>query len=153
MRTPLTIADLGPGVTIVEGDQSAVAAIECELLRSLRSDLPQSENTSIVLMINNGSDRLVGGLSASTSYGWMLVKTLWIAECERGKGYGRALMRHAEKRARALGCHGAWLDTSNPTAQRFYAQLGYQRFGQLENADGQHPPSHRRWFMKKHLTD
>ncbi|MEO1250227.1 MAG: GNAT family N-acetyltransferase [Pseudomonadota bacterium] len=153
MCTPHAIADLGLGVTIAEGDPNDAAAIEGELLRSLRSALPQSENTSIVLIIDNGSDGLVGGLTASTSYGWMLVKTLWIAESERGKGYARALMRNAEERARALGCHGAWLDTSNPAARRFYAQLGYQSFGQLENADGQHPPSHRRWFMKKHLTD
>ena len=61
------------------------------------------------------------------------------------------MMARAEAKARAVGCHGAWLDTSNPEAMRFYAKLGYKPFGQLGNTPGQSPAGHRRWFMQKAL--
>lgn len=153
MKTRAAISKLENGLTILDGDWDAAAQIETELLGSLRTDLPQANNHSIILTIRDDGGDLIGGLTASTSYGWMLVKTLWVSDGARNKGLGQALMAQAEDKARALGCHGAWMDTSNPAAQRFYAGLGYQPFGQLENTPNHHPPSHRRWFMKKQLTE
>lgn len=138
-------------VTIAEDDPKVAGTIETELLRSLRATLPQSDNQGFVLSAKSERGELVGGLTASTSYGWLLVKNLWVAETQRGKGLGRALMAKAETKARDLGCHGAWLDTSSPDARRFYERLGYETFGQLSNATGQTPETHRRWFMKKAL--
>lgn len=138
-------------VTIAEDDPKLAGTIEAELLRALRATLPQSDNDGFVLSARSEDGELVGGLTASTSYGWLLVKTLWVAETQRGKGLGRALMDKAETKARDLDCHGAWLDTSSPDARRFYERLGYETFGQLSNATGQTPETHRRWFMKKAL--
>jgi GNAT superfamily N-acetyltransferase len=138
----ITIAEDGPEI----GDH-----IEAQLLHSLRTTSPQTQNTSFILSARDPGGALVGGLTASISYGWLRVKTLWIAEPCRRQGTGGHLMARAEGKARSLGCHGAWLDTSNPDAMRFYAELGYTTFGQLSNAIGQPPASHRRWFMEKRL--
>ncbi len=146
------ISKLENGLTIVEDDWDAAGTIEAELLQSLRAELPQSKNLSVVLTIRNDTGDLIGGLTSSTSYGWMLIKTLWVSDRERNKGFGRVLMARAEIKAQAMGCHAAWLDTSSPAAHRFYTRLGYQTFGQLQNAPGRNPPSHRRWFMRKELT-
>lgn len=138
-------------ITIEDDDADTGACIEAELLHALRDALPQAENTSFVLSARDQAGALIGGLTASTSYGWLLIKTLWVTEAFRHRGLGRRFMVLAEEKARSAGCHGAWLDTSNPDAMRFYEKLGYARFGQLANRKEQPPAGHRRWFMEKRL--
>ncbi len=140
--SPFTIADAPP---------EAGNEIEAQLLRALRSELPQATNTGFVLTAKDHPGMLVGGLVAGTSYGWLLTKCLWVAQGHRKAGLGRSLMSRAEDKGRELGCHAAWLDTSSPAAMAFYTQLGYTPFGQLTNRDRQHPPTHQRWFMQKAL--
>ncbi|WP_299615756.1 GNAT family N-acetyltransferase [Pelagibius sp.] len=130
---------------------SVAETVETELLKALHAAQPQAENASFVLAARDPQGALVGGLTGTTSYGWLLVKTLWVDETQRGQGLGRALMDRAEERARQARCHGAWLDTSNPDAMAFYARLGYELFGELANTNGQQPTGHRRWFMRKTL--
>lgn len=138
-------------VTISEETIDITHLLEKELLESLRSSLPQAENASFTLAAKDSLGKLVGGLVASTSYGWLLIKSLWVDEAYQNQGLGRRLMAQAEQKAQAIGCHGAWLDTSSPDAMQFYKKLGYESFGQLSNVAGQQPVSHNRWFMKKAL--
>lgn len=138
-------------ITIVHSDDDPGLSrlIETELLKSLRTGAPQAVNAGFVLAARDAGDILQGGLTASTSYGWLLIKTLWVrAEC-RSQGVGRSLMREAEARGRAMGCHGAWLDTSSADAKRFYEKLGYEPFGVLTNEGDRKPQPHSRWFMKR----
>ncbi len=125
--------------------------LESKLLTSLRNSLPQAENTSFVLAARDPTSRLIGGLTASTSYGWILIKVLWVDAEYRRHGIGRALMTRAHQKAIDTGCHGAWLETSNPKAMQFYRRLGYETFGMLSNSEHQPPEEHCRWFMKKML--
>ena len=125
--------------------------IEENLLASLAVLNTQSTNSTIVLSKRDSAGSLLAGVSGSTSYGWFLVKLLWVHEELRGTGVGKTLMLEAEERARTLGCHGAWLDTSNQEARAFYLRLGYSDFGVLSNASGNEPVGHCRWFMKKVL--
>jgi predicted N-acetyltransferase YhbS len=125
--------------------------IEENLLAALRRELKQSVNEQFVLAARLDDNTLVGGLTASTSYGWLLIKTLWVDENQRRQGLGQTLMQRAESKGHKLGCHGAWLDTSSPTAKAFYEHLGYAAFSQLSNSPDQEPPTHHRWFMKKRL--
>ena len=135
-----------------DADKAAVAkAIEAQLLQSLARENEQSLNEDFVLKASDESGRLLGGLCASTSYHWLLIKTLWVDESVRGAGLGSRLVELAEHEARRLGCHGAWLDTSNKAARKFYQDLGYQDFGVLANREDQALPGHSRWFMKKDL--
>ncbi len=142
-----------PETTIsVEQDAVTVAqSLEAELLISLGSELEQSLNTSFTLSAKNSEGEMVGGLVASTSYNWLLVKILWVEESHRNSGIGQRLMEAAHAEGQVLNCHSAWLDTSSPKAYLFYSALGYEVFGQLENTENQSPPNHRRWFMKKSL--
>ncbi|MBX2883058.1 MAG: GNAT family N-acetyltransferase [Granulosicoccus sp.] len=140
-----------PGIEILEDEQSSGHLLESRLLTSLGSSLPQGKNSSFVLSARDSGEAVVGGLAASTSYGWLLVKVLWIDEKYRRLGLGRALMRRAEQKGIDVGCHGAWLDTSNLAAMEFYRKLGYENFGKLSNAEGHLPENHNRWFMKKSL--
>lgn len=136
---------------IIEADIDAAAFIESELLKSLREELTQSLNDGFVLAAKDEAGSTIGGLIASTSYGWALIKVLWVNKAARQRGLGRSLMERAEQKARELGCHAAWLDTSNPKAMKFYLKLGYEVFGELANSEGQFPSEHQRWFMRKHF--
>ncbi|MEL6951008.1 MAG: GNAT family N-acetyltransferase [Pseudomonadota bacterium] len=143
--------NMRPTVRLVSGDAAADEFLEKALLESLRSELPQSTNTSFVLSLKDPAGTIVGGLTANTSYGWLLIKVLWVEEAYRGLGFGRQLMEAAEQRARDADCHNAWLDTSHPEAMRFYLSLGYEVFGELSNTADQVPQGHARWFLRKSL--
>ncbi|WP_136659396.1 GNAT family N-acetyltransferase [Nitratireductor sp. XY-223] len=144
---------MAENIEIQIGDEEDARQIETALLAALRGAQPQSANARFVLCARTGDGRLVAGATVETSYGWAAVKTLWVADEFRRRGIAHALMRKAEEKALDLGCHGAWLDTSNPDARTFYEKLGYTEFGSLANAHGQHPETHRRWFLKKALTE
>ena len=125
--------------------------IETALLQSLAALNTQATNTGIVITARDATGRRLGAVTGATSYGWLLVKLLWVEEAARGTGLGRRLMQSVEDEARGHGCHGAWLDTSNPRARTFYRGLGYADFGTLANAPDQTPADHVRWFMRKAL--
>ncbi len=91
--------------------------------------------------------RLLAGLTGVTFWGWLHVKTLWVDDCQRGKGVGKQLMLAAEKEAIQRGCHAAMLDTLSFQAQGFYQKLGYTIFGQLEDF----PIGHQRIYLQKQL--
>ncbi|GAA6182302.1 hypothetical protein NBRC116594_37400 [Shimia sp. NS0008-38b] len=125
--------------------------IEDALLSSLAEMNEQSVNSSVVMQVTDKNDRLIAGVTGATSYGWFLIKTLWVGETHRRSGFGTQLMSAAEDEARRLGCHSAWLDTSTSEAREFYLQLGYADFGVLKNGAENEPTNHSRWFMQKSL--
>ena len=137
--------------TIAEDKAELAEILESELLNSLRDRLPQSLNTGFVLSAKHSDGTVIGGITASTSYSWLLIKLLWVDEEYRHLGIGHSLMKRCEDKGSKLGCHSAWLDTSNPDAMSFYSKLGYETFGELANSSRQDPPDHNRWFMKKSL--
>lgn len=133
-------------------DQDRVSSdIERHLLAAFAQSNVQGRNEHFVLAASSAAGDMVAGLTATTSYGWLLIKTLWVEDSQRGSGLGRRLVEAAEKKAAELGCANAWLDTSNPDAHAFYLKLGYCDFGVLENDATGFPPGHRRWFMNKRL--
>lgn len=125
--------------------------IEGKLLDALKEINEQSLNSTIVLSARGSDGQFVGGVSGSTSYGWFLVKLLWVDCSMRGTGMGTSLMLASEAQAKTFGCHHAWLDTSNIEAHKFYQRLGYADFGLLNNGGCNEPIGHKRWFMKKAL--
>ena len=58
--------------------------------------------------------------------GWMY--SLAVAEDERGNGYARALVEHAERALTAIGCPKLNLQVmaNKPETRAFYTKLGYQ---------------------------
>lgn len=150
-----------PAIVISEASTEVGDELESKLLTTLRDTLPQSANASFVLSANlrdasheekpNRLEPTIGGLTASTSYGWLLIKILWVDATYRRKGVGCMLLEQAERRALEFGCHSVWLDTSSPQAKTFYAAQGFTVFGLLSNSPTMFPAGHQRWFMQKSL--
>jgi len=138
-----------PLLTIQRAEPAVAKDIETALLADLRKTATQGQNETITLSVNAADGRLVAGLVGSTSYGWLLIKVLWVADELRRQGYGRALVLNAFAQAKSLECHNAWLDTSNRTAMQFYTALGFDVFGSLANSGPQEPLGHQRWFLKR----
>ncbi len=151
MSQPTPNAAAKVDMQIVLAENSTGEQIEQKLLESLQIENEQALNSQFTLVAKSSNEDIVGGLSASSSYGWLLIKTLWVHHAQRGKGIGSKLMQEAETRAAQIGCHAMWLDTSSPSANDFYKRLGFEEFGKLENGEGQFPEAHRRWFLKKML--
>jgi predicted N-acetyltransferase YhbS len=139
----------------LEEDPNGTLANEVErkLLEALRQNVPPSDGKPLTLVARDLQGSMVGGLVGSTSYGWLLVKMLWVAEELRSQGFGARLMAEAETIALSRGCHGAWLDTSSVIAEQFYIRLGYAAFGVLANGPGEQPEGHRRAFLAKRLIE
>jgi GNAT superfamily N-acetyltransferase len=137
-----------PLQTIQLSEPLVAINIETALLADLQQSAPQGRNETITLCVNATDGRLVAGLVGSTSYGWLLIKILWVADELRRQGYGRALVLNAFNHAKSLGCHSAWLDTSNRDAMQFYRALEFTVFGIIENSGPQEPAGHQRWFLK-----
>ncbi len=133
-------------------DPQVAHQLENNLLSELQAGSEQSQNTQITLEVRDDNDTLVGGLVGATSYGWLLIKTLWVAPHVRNQGYGRGLVDHAIEKARTIGCHSVWLDTSNTAALQFYKTLGFEEFGTLSNGAHYRPNDHCRFFLKKRIV-
>ncbi|WP_213777650.1 GNAT family acetyltransferase [Caballeronia sp. dw_276] len=73
-------------------------------------------------------ERVIG--TVMTGYdghrGWLY--SLAVAEDQRGNGYGRALVEHAERALASIGCPKLNLQimANKPETRAFYAKLGYQ---------------------------
>ncbi len=107
-----------------------------------------SEGRPIAILVKDQTDAIVGGLWGHTGYEWLFTQLLVVPAALRGRGLGTEIMHLAEREAIQRGCHGAWLDTFEFQARKFYERLGYQCFGELPN----YPKGFARFFMKKALT-
>jgi GNAT superfamily N-acetyltransferase len=103
------------------------------------------QHERFAFLFHDIADRLIGGLSGIVYWNWLFIDNLWIDDAAQGNGLGTELMRRAEERALAPGCHSAWLDTFQ--ARSFYEKCGYGVVGALEN----YPAGQQRWFMQKRL--
>jgi len=107
--------------------------------------VPPEGRESLLLLVRDDGDRVVGGLAGFTRWNWLFVESLWLADEVRGRGLGRDLMRRAEEEAARRGCQHAYLDTFSFQARGFYERLGYEVFGRLDDF----PIGHTRYFLQK----
>ncbi len=107
------------------------------------------EVAPLAILLKDEAGRTIGGLWGTSLFRWLVVELLFVPEELRGQGTGTAIMRQAEAIARARGCIGMWLDTYDFQAPAFYAALGFEAFGQIEDQ----PPGHRRIFMRKRWAE
>ena len=77
---------------------------------------------------------IVAVLGCEQQHGTLHLVHLVTHPDHRGKGYGEALMRRAERYAQEIGAVKLWFDTAPglDTAQRLYEKLGYRNCGCLK---------------------
>jgi hypothetical protein len=99
------VTSLSIGISIcAEAELAAVAdEIESQLLASLRRDSAQASNIQFGIIARHKDGMLLGGLIASTSYGWLLIKLLWITKSARGRGLANHLILHSSTISPATG--------------------------------------------------
>ena len=141
--------DLPQGLSLSVEDRPAAAdceAINDALTEFNRPYLRDPAFGRIGVFVRDETGAVRAGLDARFYAGWLFVNNLWVHAELRRRGVGRQLMREAERRAVARGCHSVWLDTFSFQAPGFYQRLGYEVFGTLD-----YPPDVRRFFLRKRL--
>ncbi|WP_037076399.1 GNAT family N-acetyltransferase [Neorhizobium vignae] len=111
------------------------------------ADVGPSERKPLAVLIRDVEDKVIGGLSGYTAWGWLFTQWLFIPDSLRGEGMAGKLLSQAEEEARARGCHGAWIDTFSPVARKAYMRQGYEIFGELP----EFPKGRTRTFLRKAL--
>jgi GNAT superfamily N-acetyltransferase len=111
------------------------------------ADVGPSERKPLAVLIRDVEEKVIGGLSGYTAWGWLFTQWLFVPETLRGEGMAGKLLSQAEEEARARGCHGAWIDTFSPLARKAYMRQGYEVFGELP----EFPKGRTRTFLRKAL--
>ena len=101
----------------------------------------------LTLAARDQAGQLVGGITGSTYWGWLVINCFWIDESWRGRGLGTSLLRAAEQEAIARGCHSSQLESFSFQNWEFYEAHGYERYGTLEDF----PFEHQRMSFRKRL--
>lgn len=100
-----------------------------------------------VLTVRSQSGKIVGGMILQSWWKETHVELLWLSERVRGKGYGRALIEEAERRARGLGSRLIHLNTYSFQAPGFYEKMGFRRYGAISGS----PKGASRYYYVKRL--
>lgn len=112
------------------------------------ADVGASGRKPLAVFVRGEHGGIVAGISGYTAWGWLYVQWLWVDEMLRGRRVAASMLGAAEKEAIGRGCHGAWIDTFNPIAEKVYQRQGYKPFGSLPDF----PVGRSRIFLQKKLT-
>ena len=85
----------------------------------------------VACFVRDEEGQIIGGVQGDLWGSSMHIAALWVAETERGKGYGSALMTALENFAASKGHLLSYVETTSFQALPFYEGLGYQIFGTL----------------------
>ena len=100
------------------------------------------------IRLTDASGRVIGGLTASTCWGWLEIENFYIPEEWRGHGLGTRILDLTETRAVSRGCTSAQLTTYSFQGKTFYAKHGWQVVGTLED----YPPGYSYHWMRKDFS-
>jgi ribosomal protein S18 acetylase RimI-like enzyme len=96
-------------------------------------------------VLKNESQAIIGGLLAYTTLKAVHTVCLWIDENYRNLGYGRQLLRTAERIAIENGCISGLVNVLSFQSPEFFRKGGYTTFGV---SDG-YPDSIKEYFLMK----
>ncbi|MHA7885690.1 GNAT family N-acetyltransferase [Nitratireductor rhodophyticola] len=128
-------------------DEAALARVETELAAFNDADVGPSEKATLAILVRDERGAVVAGISGYTAWGWLYVQKLWVDESLRGQGMAGRMLTAAEEEAERRGCHGAYIDTFNPGAEKAYTRQGYKEFGRMDDF----PKGRSRIFLQKRL--
>ena len=86
----------------------------------------------VACFLRDEDGQIVGGVQGDLWGRSVHIAAVWVAERQRGKGYGSALIREVENYAATHGHLLAYVETTSFQARPFYEGLGYRVFGELE---------------------
>jgi len=109
--------------------------------KAVRVNKPKPLN----VFIHNSQGVLIGGLVASTYWGWLSIDDFWLSEALRKQGYGTGMLQAVEEEAQDRGCKRVVLKTFSFQAKDFYEKYGYRVIGQLDD----YPPGETFYWMRK----
>ncbi|KOP69182.1 GNAT family acetyltransferase [Bacillus sp. FJAT-18019] len=89
---------------------------------------------------------IIGGIVGEFCWNWLEIHYLFVEEEYRKSGYGRSLLKEAEKMAVERKCDFIKLDTLSFQALDFYLKEGFQIYGTIENAG-----RHTHYYLKKDI--
>ena len=92
---------------------------------------PSDNATLDVLVRDDSSGEVLGGLLGHTSYRLFFLDVFHLPEELRGAGLGNRIIALAEAEARGRGCTAAFVYTVTFQAPGFYERHGYRRFGEI----------------------
>lgn len=127
-------------------DPLALALVGDSLSAFNVQDVGPAERRPLAVLVRD-QGKVAAGISGYTAWGWLYVQWLWVDESLRGRNVAAKMLQAAEEEAAARGCHGAYIDTFNPTALKVYQRQGYQPFGTLPDF----PKGRTRTFLAKSL--
>ena len=137
---------MNPDIVVPENPDPQIRAALLELMLAYNESKtgPSGFAPLAVILQDQGSGELIGGLWGRTVYDWLFVEFLFVPEHLRGQRLGTALLRTAEQAALARDCMGVCLDSFDFQAPGFYRKLGYEVVAVLD--------SPRRGFKRHVLT-
>jgi GNAT superfamily N-acetyltransferase len=139
-----------PVLTFPEArEPQAEAVIQRGLAAYNTARFRPSDNTTLdVLVRDDDSGEVLGGLLGHTSYRLFFLDLFYLAEELRGAGLGSRIIVLAEDEARRRGCTAAFVYTVTFQAPEFYERHGYRRFGEIACP----PDGATRIFLSKTLV-
>ena len=96
-----------------------------------RAAVGQQRPRAVACFLRDDEGRIVGGAHGDLWGHSVHIAAMWVAESQRGKGYGSALLRAVEDHAATRGHLLVYLETTSFQARPFYESLGYRVFGEL----------------------
>lgn len=135
-------------MTIIDLNDAQIEELEQKLGAFDAAHMPQKREGAVHIGIEEDGQTVAGLDATLTAFKILYVSTVFVDEPYRRKGYGTALMREMERRARDLGVNTVRLDTFSWQGKEFYEALGYRAVGHYENADD----GYAEYFFVKRLT-
>ena len=103
--------------------------------------------TPLNIILKDENANSIGGLTATTYWGWFDIEDFFLPESIRRKGFGKKILDKAEIIAIERGCTSAYLTTYAFQARDFYEKQGYIVVGTLKD----YPPGSEYYWMRKNF--
>lgn len=100
-----------------------------------QSIIGQGPPRPLACFLRDGAGRILGGAHGELWGRSVHIAAMWVAESQRGKGHGAALLKAVEESAAKSGHTLAYVETTSFQARPFYESLGYRVFGELIGID------------------
>ncbi len=100
-----------------------------------REAIGQPLPRAVACYLRDDEGRIVGGAHGELWGRSVHISAMWVAENQRGKGHGSALLKAVEDYAAKNGHLLAYVETTSFQARPFYEGLGYCVFGELVGID------------------